>query len=364
LRIQRKSDWQLDLVLNNFMKRIFLVITFLVCFFMLFGENDLLSIMLVGDVMPGTDYPSERYLPESNGENLISDAVKERLLSSDVLCGNLEGCLLDGGMPSKRKKGKFLFRIPEKLDGVFTEAGFDLLSVANNHSGDFGDAGRISTQDRLDNMGIGYAGYLEKPCEIIERTGFRIGFVALAPFRGCLSHWQKNIVEAIIDSLSEETDLIIASMHYGGEGEKFVHLTGEDEIYYGENRGNPVKVAHWLVDSGVDLIYGHGPHVPRAMEIYKGKLIAYSLGNFVTWARFNLEGEYRPLAPILQVYYNKEGDFRYGEIISCRQNYHQGVDLDAGRSAARKVRKLSDSDIANSRLRYLEDDNGYWFYGI
>ncbi|MCF7918779.1 MAG: CapA family protein [Candidatus Cloacimonetes bacterium] len=345
-------------------KTLLVVVFLLSLVLMLQGKGDNLCLMAVGDIMPGTNYPSERYLPVGDGSGLVSHKVRGQLLGADILCGNLEGCFLDAGEPSERKKGKFLFRIPEKLGSVLTFNGFDLLSLANNHAGDFGDEGRYNTQRVLDSLGIEYAGFLEKPAAIIEHDDYRVGFLALAPFRGCLSDWQRYFVEAIIDSLSLETDLIIASIHYGGEGEDFLHIKNEDEIYMGENRGNPVAVAHWLVDCGVDLINGHGPHVPRAMELYKGRLIAYSLGNFITWGRFYLEGEYRPLAPVLQVYYDKEGNFIYGNIISCRQNYEQGVDIDADRKAAQVLQELSETDFPGTKLRFLVDKRGFWFYGI
>jgi hypothetical protein len=95
---------------------------------------------------------------------------------------------------------------------------------------------------------------------------------------------------AVVEALSREHEVVIVSFHGGSEGSKAVRLTGEDEYLGREYRGNPRAFAHAVVDAGADLVLGHGPHVLRALEVYKGRLIAYSLGNFCTYARFNLSG--------------------------------------------------------------------------
>ena len=339
---------------------------FSMLFILLSGQvfGGLISIIAVGDIMPGTNYPDNSYLPENNGEDLISAELKYILRSGDITCSNLEGCILDNGERSDRKKGKYLFRIPEKLSSIFTENGFDLLSIANNHAGDFGDAGRFNTWRVLDNLEIGYAGQIECPTCIIESEGNKIGFIALAPNRNCLSHWDMQEVKRLIAELKKSCDLVVASMHYGGEGEEFLHLKNEVEYYYGENRGNPIEIGHQLVDAGADLVFGSGPHLPRAMECYQGKLIAYSLGNFLTWRKFNLSGEYRPLAPILRVNYDNRGNFHSGEIISCIQNYHQGVQLDDQKRAFKLIKQLTEEDFPFSGLRFKDEEPGTSFYPV
>jgi hypothetical protein len=80
------------------------------------------------------------------------------------------------------------------------------------------------------------------------------------------------------------------SFHGGAEGAAAAHVTKKTEKFYGENRGNVWKFAHALVDTGADLVLGHGPHRLRGAEIYKGRFIIYSLGNFSTWRTFSLQG--------------------------------------------------------------------------
>lgn len=328
------------------------------------GFGKMLSIIAVGDMMPGTNYPDDSYLPDNDGENLISTELKKILRSGYITCGNLEGCILDNGERSERKNSKYLFRIPENLSSIFIDNGFDLLSIANNHAGDFGDAGRLNTMQILDSLNIGYAGQLECPTCIIERQGNKIGFIALAPNRNCLSHWDMQEVKRLITELKKSCDLVVASIHYGGEGEEFLHLKNEVEYYYGENRGNPVEIGHQIVDAGADLVIGSGPHLPRAMECYQGKLIAYSLGNFLTWRRFNLSGDYRPLAPILRVNYDDKGNFHSGEIISAIQNCSDGVHLDKQKRAFKLIKKLTEEDLPDSGLRFKEGDQSSSFYPL
>lgn len=342
--------------------RIKCILIVLAVFYLQSCYGRLLSIIAVGDIMPGTNYPDVSYLPANDGRNLISPEVSTILQSGDITCGNLEGCILDAGDKSDRKHNKFLFRIPENLAGVLSDNGFDLLSIANNHAGDFGDAGRLNTQKVLTGLDIGFAGQIECPTTVITRDGVQIGFIALAPNRNCLSHWDMATVQQHIAVLQENCDIVIASMHYGGEGEEFLHLSGETEYYYGENRGNPVQIAHQLVDAGADLVYGHGPHLPRALECYLGKLIVYSLGNFLTWKRFNLEGDHKPLAPVLRVNYDSLGNFQSGEIISCYQDYTNGVYLDGQNRAFLLLKELSQSDFSDSGLRFDESGQGTGFY--
>ena len=84
--------------------------------------------------------------------------------------------------------------------------------------------------------------------------------------------------------------MVIVSCHIGAEGESRSAITRADELFLGENRGNPYAFAHAAVDAGADIVFCHGPHIPRAIEVYRGRFIAYSLGNFWTYGRFSLRG--------------------------------------------------------------------------
>ena len=108
---------------------------------------DTVTIMAVGDIMTGTNFPNTSYLPKDTGRYLW-DHVRPLLTKADITFGNLEGTILDEGGEQKECKNPklcYLFRSPEYLAQNFSESGFDLMSVANNHANDFGDIGRINT---------------------------------------------------------------------------------------------------------------------------------------------------------------------------------------------------------------------------
>lgn len=279
-----------------------------------------LTIIGVGDIMMGTNFPDPSYLPNDSGKYLLQD-VKSILASADVTFGNLEGVIKnEGGDPKNcnNPKACYLFRSPLYLANNLVTAGFDLMSVANNHAGDFGDEGRLSTANCLDSLGLNFAGFLTRPYAVIERKGLRLGFAAFSPNAGTLSIHDPVNAKRILSELDSISDIIIVSIHAGAEGAAYQHVTREKEIFYGEDRGNVYQFAHQLIDWGADVVFGHGPHVTRAMEVYKNRFIAYSLGNFCTYGRFNLRGP-NGVAPIVKITVSREGKFIDGSIIPIKQ---------------------------------------------
>ena len=113
----------------------------------------------------------------------------------------------------------------------------------------------------------------------------------------------KNAI-SLVQKLDSLCDIVIVSFHGGAEGANHTHITRNNEIFLGENRGNPYKFSRDVIDAGADIVFGHGPHVTRAIDIYKDRFIAYSLGNFATYGRFNLNGV-SGIAPIVKVFVNK-----------------------------------------------------------
>ena len=322
---------------------------------------DSITLMAVGDIMMGTNFPNASYLPDNDGAYLWN-GVCDILASADITFGNLEGTMLDGeGDPKECKNPKacYLFKMPSYLSANLTKCGFDLISVANNHANDFGSIGRRSTQHILDSLSIGQAGSIENPYTIHKINGFYVGFVAFAPNKGTLLfHNQERAIE-IVQELDSLSDLVVVSIHGGAEGVDNQHITRKREFYYGEDRGNIYEFSHTLIDHGADVILGHGPHVPRAMEVYKKRLIAYSLGNFLTYGRFNLRGA-AGLAPILEANLTVEGKFLSGKIHSFRQSYTNGPLLDSEKIAATTIKNLSEEDFPENQI-FIEED-GRIFY--
>lgn len=322
---------------------------------------DTISLMAVGDIMMGTKFPNESYLPGGNGEYLWDD-TRDLLSTADITFGNLEGTVLDGEGDQKtcsNPNACYLFKMPRRLTSNLLEAGFDLISVANNHANDFGKPGRLSTQSVLDSLDLAYAGSVERPFTVAKVGHLKVGFVAFAPNRGTLTFFDEERAIGIIKHLDSLSDFVVVSIHGGAEGSKNMHVTREREFYYGEDRGNIYSFSHRLIEEGADVIIGHGPHVVRGIEVYKNKLIAYSLGNFLTYGRFNLRGVSGE-APILEVQLDSNGNFLQGKIHSFYQSYSVGPELDGQKRALRSIKKLTEEDFPENPI--IIDDKGIITY--
>ena len=147
--------------------------------------------------------------------------------------------------------------------------------------------------------------------------------VAVAGFSFTLSDHAYSIhdidmAKDIVRKLKEENDIVIVSFHGGAEGRSATRLSNVNEIFLGEPRGNVMKFSRSVIDAGADLVLGHGPHVLRALEVYTGKLIAYSLGNFLTYKMFNVKGP-NGLSAILTIRMNaNNGEFTDGTLIPLK----------------------------------------------
>ena len=315
-----------------------------------------ISIIGVGDMMLGSNYPNKSSLP-TNDANILAD-VSEYLKDADLTFGNLEGTLFDIGGIAKicgNPANCYVFRTPSKYGKYFVEAGFDVLSIANNHSGDFGAEGRKKTKETLNSLGIKYAGLLDTDeTSIFEKGGVTYGFVAFAPNNGTVKLNDIPRAKQLVSDLKNKVDVVIVSFHGGGEGDAYQHMTRKDEFYFGENRGNVYEFSHSVVDAGADIVFGHGPHVTRAFELYKGKFIAYSLGNFATYGKFSLSGA-KGIAPILKVVVNGKGDFMEGSIVSTFQTKNAGPKKDPSNRALQKVISLTKSDFPETKLAISND---------
>ena len=250
------------------------------------------TIASVGDVHLGRAWPEHRVrLPPNDARDMFTH-VHDWLNGSDVTFGNLETVLMDEGPSTKcgpRSTACYAFRVPTRFAAALKAAGFDVMSIANNHTGDFGPEGRRVTMETLDAHGILHSGPIGDLASW-ETHGLKIGLVAFSTGGGL--YRVQNIDEArkVVADLDKTHDLVIVSFHGGAEGAAAAHVTRKPEKFYGENRGNVWEFAHALVDTGADLVIGHGPHRLRGVEIYKGRFIAYSLGNFSTWRTFSLKG--------------------------------------------------------------------------
>lgn len=318
--------------------------------------KDTITIAAVGDMMLGSAYPDRSKLPPDSAKESFN-AVKSDLKGSDIVFGNMEGTLLDAGVPAtykKNLKAAYLFRMPTYYARVFKDAGFNMVSVANNHITDFGEKGYLSTTATLDKYGIHYAGLETCPTTIFEKDGIKYGFCAFAPNAHAVPLLELRHAAKIIRELKAQCDIVIVSFHGGGEGAAYEHVPFKMESFLGAKRGNVHAFTHMAVDAGADIVLGNGPHVSRALEKYKGRLIAYSLGNFCTYKSVSVAGVCG-MAPLLKVKMNHNGEFISGRIISFRQNHEKGLLRDSLNSAARRIRMLTAKDFPKSGLVIGED---------
>lgn len=315
-----------------------------------------LTVTAVGDIMPSSSFPSRRYLSTIPDE-AIQQAFAGLFKGADIRFGNLEGAMAGDAPCLKSCKNPtqcYAFNIPAHYADILGRAGFNLLSLANNHISDFGQPGRERTVHHLTQSGIACGGTLEKPWDILFVNGQYVGFAAFAPHKGVADLLDRGAAVRRIKKLNALCDVVVVSIHGGAEGTGTGHVPRQEETYLGENRGDVHAFAHAVVDAGADLVLGHGPHVVRGMELYKGRLIAYSLGNFFTWARFNLEGP-KGIATVLTVSLGADGRFIGGGIRSYRQPYRGLPTPDPKLTAAKEAARLSREDFPESPLRIAED---------
>jgi hypothetical protein len=292
----------------------------------------------VGDIMLGT----ENLLPPDGARGFFTEAAPY-LKGRDVVFGNLEGPLTDRGAPSKdTSTGRsFCFRSPPSYGRLLKEAGFSVVSLANNHANDYGPEGREQTVEVLESLGILHTG---APGQIAwaRRDGPPLAFIGLAPNAGCQDiNDIPGAVALVKRALAKDPKaLVVVSMHGGAEGSGETDLPMGPELFMGENRGDLRRLSHALIDAGAAMVIGHGPHVPRGAEVYKDRLIAYSLGNFATAAGINVKGNLG-LAPLLLAELDRSGRVLAYEFISFRQKMNQGPRLDASGEAAKLIEAMS-----------------------
>lgn len=317
---------------------------------------DTIVIIGVGDIMLGTNYPDAGYLPPKDGIELLAP-VDSILRDAHLTFGNLEGVLLNGAGQVKQCKDPsscYAFRSPEHYAAYLKDAGFDVLSVANNHVGDFGQPGRDATLRVLDSLGLHCAGMLSRPSVVFELDSIRYGFCAFSPNTGTVDFRDIEGAKAIVAALDSVVDIVIVSFHGGGEGKSHRHIIRRNEEFLGENRGNPHAFARAVIDAGADIVFGHGPHITRAIDLYNDRFIAYSLGNFATYARFNLSG-HNGVAPIARIRVDREGRFIDGRLIAVKQEGEGGPVPDEEGRAIKEVIELTKADVPEAPITIHED---------
>jgi hypothetical protein len=272
------------------------------------------------------------------------DGVRPQI-TGDIRFANLEGALTDrtSGKCAVLTSSCYEFRVPPGWARYFKRAGFTIVSNANNHAFDFWQGGLDDTVAALDRVGLAHTGRTREIAYVKVRD-LTVAFIGVAsyPNTGPLNDY--GAAARLIHRADRRADIVVVAMHAGAEGTAALHLTGQDEIYGGENRGNPEAFARMAIDNGADLILGYSPHVLRAMEVYHHRLIAYSLGNFAGYHNFTTEGDLG-VSGILHVKLGADGRFLAGRFTSTSLVGPGMPQLDpAGRGAA-LIEQLSREDL-------------------
>jgi capsule synthesis protein PGA_cap len=327
----------------------------------------------VGDINLGTATLPDG-VPPNDGRGLLDRA--RPALSGDLVVGNFEGVLADSGTSSKclmraprikrrprhgqspadtliARPNCYAFRTPISLAGRLVEAGFTHLNLANNHANDLGPAGRASTERTLDSLGITFYGPLSHIVLDTVRRGDSVTTVGIIGFTTYPFAYDLLDIErsaAVVDSIRPQVDLLIVTFHGGAEGARALRTGEAAESLGSEPRGDLRRWARAVIDAGADAVIGHGPHVLRGMEFYRGHLIAYSLGNFLTYRGFNLEG---PLGVtgVLQIEFTGLAALRRARLVPMVQIPQQGPAPDPERSALQLIRRLSEQDFGATAAR-------------
>lgn len=318
-------------------------------------SDDIFTVALTGDIMMGTTYP-DSVLPPDCGRALFRD-VQAILRRADIAAGNLEGTICDTTYSTRKKTSEYnyAFRMPPEFAPRLKEAGFDFLCMANNHTNDFGPAGIRSTEAELSRLGISFAGIRgHNELAVVERRGVKFGLCAFGHNAHTLRMDNPSKVRSILDSLQRVADIVIVSFHGGAEGSAYSHLPYGKEEFLNENRGSLREFARFCIDNGADIVYGHGPHVVRCIETYRGRFIAYSLGNFCTPYGISILG-ISGYAPVIEVQADRQGRFLNGTIHPFIQRRGLGPRRDTTGVVIKRIAELTAEDIPQGKLRISND---------
>ena len=294
-----------------------------------------ITVSATGDIMMSN---APNGMPPKDGAGFF-DSVRDDL-ESDLVMGNLEQPLTVDTGASKcgtpPEPNCYAFRSPPSYAAHLKEAGFQLMNLANNHTRDFGVQGAKNTRAALDAAGLKYTGNQDE-ITVVEVKDIRVAVVGFSGYAGANNLNDLDHSRTVIQTAKQRADLVIVQVHMGAEGAAMQHVKPGSEIFHGENRGDPIKFGHTVIDAGADLVVGHSPHVLRAMEFYRGKLIAYSLGNFAGGGHtLNNQGALK-YGGILRVTLGADGSYLGGQF---RSTYLNGVGLPTRDTANEQGRKL------------------------
>lgn len=294
-----------------------------------------------GDTTLGSSFG----LPPQDGFAVLKD-VATVLGAADLSAVNSEGTYATGGTSkcgSGPSENCFAFRAPPQNTTALRRAGVDIVNLANNHAFDFGAIGLGQTVTALTRHHVAVTG---RPGEItvLPVAGAKVAFVGFAAYPWASSITDLPGVGALIRRAGARANVVVAFMHAGAEGADRTHTPVGGEEAFGEQRGDARAFAHAAVDAGADLVLGSGPHVLRGIEIYRDRLIAYSLGNLGGYRNF-AGGGTLSLSGILRTTLDADGTFLTARLSSLRLDATDVPHPDPQHGAAKLVTDVSRSDF-------------------
>lgn len=316
-----------------------------------------ITLTAVGDMMLGSNYGPNPKLPPNEGKQLFAGV--NSYLAGDLVVGNLEAPLTDAAKSDKCAELKkcYVFRTPMDYAARLKEAGFGLINLANNHISDFGLKGMKDTMTALEQVGLVHYGLRSRPVARLKIGQTQIAILGASTTGCCLHMSAIKALQSKVAQAKQEVDLVIVSFHGGAEGLEAAHVPKGEEVYFGEHRGNPRAFAHGMIDAGADLVIGHGPHSIRGLELYQGKAIAYSLGNFVGYLGFSSSGHLK-YSMILKLRLSTGGELLGLQVVPIRLSPKVVPQFDPKGHALTLLNDLSQSDFGEGAI--LLDPKGEW----
>jgi capsule synthesis protein PGA_cap len=340
-------------------------------------------LVFVGDINLGTRTLPDGIPPDSGRQTF---AKVDSLLKGDLVVGNFEGVLSDSGWsykcgpppdttavdstktpkpakkPAATKKPKpptncYAFATPTWLAPRLQGAGFTHLNLANNHANDYGTDARLTTEDILRNLGLTPYGPLgEIAITPLMRDGKMtlVGLIGFSTYSNAYNLLNISQSAALVDSVRPLVDMLVVTFHGGTEGKTAVRTGNGPEFLVKEPRGDLRKFARAVIDAGADAVVGHGPHVLRGIEFYKGRPIFYSLGNFATYKGFNLAGPLGVTA-VLQMGLAANGNFESARMVPLIQVPGEGPAPDSTSQATALINRVSALDFPGTGARLKPD---------
>ncbi|MEB3226122.1 MAG: CapA family protein [Synechococcus sp.] len=315
-------------------------------------KTTVITLKAVGDMALGTRYSKT---PQLEKKLQMFAGVQGQLGWSDLLIGNLETTLTNHPYAAKdtSRPNVFAFRTAPSYVNLLKDAGFQALSIANNHTFDYGKKGFQDTQATLTDSGITPIG-LKDEIQYYQHQDLTVALIGFSTYSYHNTVHDLDAAVRLVKEADQNADIIVISVHAGAEGTGANRIRPGTEWFFGENRGDLHQFSRTLIDAGADLILGHGPHVLRAVELYQDRLIAYSLGNFVADGALSVASTLSE-SMVLEVSMGREGRFLKGKIHPVRLNGQGFPFYDANGTAIKRLQQLTQRDFPQTPLTIQGD---------